>query len=101
MDESILQRVLEQHSHLDLTPYVSIQDKIEAGGGPYRDVFCSHFELDWQPTTRAERTFTQLLGQTHDTPMGTSSPPIKVAVKVIRLLGRPDAKIEKVCQSLC
>ena len=103
MDESILQNVLEQHSYLDFTPYVSVHDRTGLSSGGYSDVFCSHLRLGrgWQSTARAlaNRNVIQLLDEVRYASMGDSPTPIKVAVKVLRSIGRTDSKIEKVRRS--
>lgn len=101
--ELALEQVLDDHSHLDLTPDVIKKDFTQIGGGGFSDVFRSKMRRGWQP--RLDPCIQDLLNL--DRIEYSSTDPTKrrkvgknaicvVAVKRLRFWDKPVSKVEKV-----
>lgn len=95
------QDALDEFSHLDLTTNVVKEASEQLGGGGFSDVFRSKMRLGWQ--ARHDPHIEQLLSEIrvqagNMTPTNPESDPDgpMVAVKRLRLWGRPILKVEKV-----
>ena len=90
--QSILQSVLQNHSHLDVTSYISGENKSHIGGGGFSDIYRSYLSEDWETD---DEIAMQLL---HEQRSGSSSPrtTLIVVVKVLRLFGPVSTTVEKV-----
>ena len=95
------QEALDEFSHLDLTTKVVKEASEQLGGGGFSDVFRSKMRLGWQ--ARHDPHIEQLLHEiqaqarsTTPTDPESDSDGSMVAVKRLRLWGRPIPKVEKV-----
>ena len=78
-----LQEVLLDHSYLDVTQYVVKRNRRQVGGGGYSDVFRSHLREDCKLGKKVAKQLDEPKGGSTD----SSSTPVHVAVKVLRLFG--------------
>ena len=95
--QSMLQNVLRDHSHLDLTPYVIKNDKEPMSRGGYSNVYRCHLHDDWAGKHLANKIVLQLLTERRYMGLSLSPAPIYVAVKVLLLPnGSVDPMVENV-----
>ena len=105
--ELALQQVLDDHSHLDLTPDIIKTDSTQVGGGGFSDVFRPKMRRGWHP--RSDPCIQDLLnldrieysstGPTKRRRIGKKAIYMVVAVKRLRFWDKPVSKVEKVFSS--
>ena len=108
-----LQQTLQNLSHLDLTDHIVAADvAVQLGGGGFGDIYQSELSTGWQ--TRYDQNLMTLLelengklmstpkpgnSETTEFPLAAASVTFdctKVAVKIFRVWGKTDQKVEKV-----
>ena len=94
------QQAFEEYSYLDLTSDIVNEALEQIGGGGFSDIFRTRLRAGWQ--ARNDPHIERLLSETGSIVSISESDPncVFVAVKRLRLWGRPIPKIEKVSHSL-
>ena len=94
--DSTLDQVLRNYSHLDLTYDIDEEAKVQIGGGGYSDVFHTQMRPACKVHLGSDKIVEEILAETRYPSPEFSSGCIGVAVKRLRIWGKPNPTIEKV-----
>ena len=93
---SILAQLLGNYSLLDLTHDVDRENRFPIGGGGYSDVFRAQMRPGWNVSLGSNKIIEEILAETRclspELPLGR----VRVAVKRLRIWGKPIPTVEKV-----